>query len=82
MRQVAANPEGPVTQDRKDVLPGIRSLHLRHVRRDRRGDSVKQPVYVIYYRALQPGIIEIVRILHERMDPSRHLDAVFDEPQQ
>jgi toxin ParE1/3/4 len=31
-------------------------------------------VHVIFYRTRQPDIIEIVRILHERMDPVRHLD--------
>jgi toxin ParE1/3/4 len=35
---------------------------------------VKQPVHVMSYRAVRPGVIEIVRILHERMEPSRHLD--------
>ena len=81
MRHVAADPEGPVTRDRKDLLPGIRSLHLRHVRRDRRVSSVKQPVHVIYYRVIRPDVIEIVRILHERMEPSGHLGAVPEEEQ-
>jgi plasmid stabilization system protein ParE len=26
--------------------------------------------YIIYYHATAPGLIEIVRVLHERMDPS------------
>jgi toxin ParE1/3/4 len=30
-------------------------------------------VHVLYYRVLAPGLIEIVRVLHERMEPSRHL---------
>jgi plasmid stabilization system protein ParE len=32
-------------------------------------------VHVIDYRASQDGIIEIVRILHERMEPGRHLKS-------
>lgn len=80
MRKVAADPEGPVTQNRKEILSGIRSLHLRQVRRDRRAGSVRQPVHVIYFRAIEPGVIEIVRVLHERMDPGRHLGAAPDEP--
>ncbi len=79
MRKVAANPEGPVTRNRTDLLPGIRSLHLRHVRQDRRAAPVRQPVHIIYYRAIEPGIIEIVRILHERMEPLRHLEAAPHE---
>lgn len=30
--------------------------------------------HVIYYRYLAAGRIEIVRILHDRMDPDRHFD--------
>jgi len=30
---------------------------------------------VIFYRALSPGFIEIVRVLHERMEPGRHIGA-------
>ena len=30
---------------------------------------------MLYYRVIQPGLVEIVRILHERMEPSRHLET-------
>jgi toxin ParE1/3/4 len=80
MRQVAEDPEGPVTRNRKDLLPGVRSFHLRHTRRDRREESVRQPVHVVYYRAALPGVIEIVRVQHERMEPSRYLDAALNDP--
>lgn len=33
------------------------------------------PVHVLYYRVAEVGVIEIIRGLHERMDPSRHFDA-------
>jgi toxin ParE1/3/4 len=36
---------------------------------------VRRPAHVLYYRALTPDLIEIVRVLHERMDPSRHMGA-------
>ena len=32
------------------------------------------PVHVIFSRADEPGLVEIVRVLHERMEPSRHFD--------
>ena len=73
MRKVAANPEDPVTQDRAALLPGIRSMHVRHARGHDSADKVKAPVYILYYRVVQPGLIEIVRVLHERMEPSRHV---------
>lgn len=44
--------------DCSDIRAGYRRLHIRH--------------HIVYYR-LQTGRIEIVRVLHERMDPDRHL---------
>jgi toxin ParE1/3/4 len=75
MRKVAADPEGPATRNRTELLRGIRSLHIRHARANDPDETVKQPVHVLYYRAVAPDMIEIVRVLHERMEPSRHLGA-------
>jgi toxin ParE1/3/4 len=74
MRAVAANPEGPLTQSRNELSPGLRSFHVRHARVKAAQAKVKKPGHVLYYRAIQPGVIEIVRVLHERMEPSRHFD--------
>ena len=72
MRTVAANPEQPLTQPRNELAPGLRSFHLRHARVNAPQVKVKKTVHVLYYRAIQPGVIEIVRVLHEPMEPSRH----------
>ncbi|HSF15992.1 MAG TPA: hypothetical protein VLK65_10615 [Vicinamibacteria bacterium] len=82
MRKIAADPERPTTRDRNDLFPGIRSLHLRHARRERLASSVRHPVHVIYYRVSEPGVVEIVRVLHERMEPSRHLRSSVDYPEE
>jgi toxin ParE1/3/4 len=74
MRAVAANPEGPLTQARNELSPGLRSFHVRHTRVNTAQAKVKKPVHVLYYRAILPGVIEIVRVLHERREPSRHLE--------
>ena len=74
MRQVAAEPEGPTTRDRGDLSPSIRSFHLRNVRAAKAEAQVRRPVHVVYYRVVRPGLMEVVRVLHERMEPSRHLD--------
>jgi toxin ParE1/3/4 len=37
--------------------------------------KVAHPVHVLYYRMLASDLIEIVRVLHERMDPNRHLST-------
>jgi toxin ParE1/3/4 len=34
---------------------------------------VRGPVHVLYYRVVRPDLVEIVRVLHERMEPSRHI---------
>jgi toxin ParE1/3/4 len=71
LRSLAAHPAGPTSRTRDDLLPGVRSFHVRHVRGEH---AVGQPAHVIYYRTVPPDLIEVVRVLHERMDPSRHLD--------
>ena len=79
MRQVAADPEGPLTKKRPELRTGIRSFHVRYARRSVEGGTVRRPVHVLYYRVAEEGVIEIVRVLHERMDPSRHLDELPTE---
>lgn len=73
MRRIAADPEGPLTIDRIELVSGIRSFHIRHSRGESREAPVANPVHVIFYRATDVGVVEIVRILHERMEPRRHI---------
>lgn len=70
-RLAAKAPDVTMNRDRHELLAGLRSLHTRHARPA--DESVRRPVHVIYYRMSAPGLIEIVRVLHERMEPSRHL---------
>jgi toxin ParE1/3/4 len=70
MRRTATAPEGPMTKARADLAPGLRSFHIRHLRR---GHGVSAPVHVLYFRTTNAGT-DIIRVLHERMDPHRHLD--------
>jgi toxin ParE1/3/4 len=73
LRMVAREPESVLSLDRSDLSRGIRSLHLRHARRDISTNSVNSPVHVIYYRVVEAELIEIVRLLHEHMEPSRYV---------
>jgi toxin ParE1/3/4 len=75
MRQAANDPSGRTTRDRGELLAGLRSLHLRHVRIENPSARVKRPVHILYYRPAELGWIEIIRVLHDRMEPSLHLDA-------
>jgi toxin ParE1/3/4 len=47
-------------------------MHLRGAR-GRAAEEVRQPVHVIYFRTVAADMIEIIRVLHERMEPARHL---------
>ncbi|MEI6985640.1 MAG: hypothetical protein WCK65_05895 [Rhodospirillaceae bacterium] len=72
MRRVAADPQGRLTLDRSEFIAGLRSLHIRHSRNESRETPVSDPVHVIFYRTVKPGLVEIVRVLHDRMEPGRH----------
>ena len=82
MRRAAANPDGPATRSQEEILPRLRSIHLRHVRLDDPAMRVRRPVHILYYRAMTPDLIEIIRIPHERMAPSRHLADDAENPEQ
>lgn len=75
LRRIAGDPQGVATVDRSELLAGLRSLHIRHSRSESREAPVGDPVHVIFYRAAEPGVIEIVRVLHERMEPGRHVGS-------
>lgn len=73
LRRIAADPTGLSTVDRSELLDGVRNFHIRHSRTESREAQVGDPVHVIFYGAVEPGLVEIVRVLHERMEPSRHV---------
>jgi toxin ParE1/3/4 len=74
IRQVARDPEGLLTRQRSELGRHLRSSHIRHARGIPATAKVRRPARVLYYRVSRDGVIEIVRVLHERMEPSRHLD--------
>src|SRR5271168_4401935 len=61
MRRIAAEPLGLSTVDRNELSDGVRSFHIRHSRNQSREAPVGDPVHVIFYRTLGPGLIGIVR---------------------
>jgi len=76
MRRIAADPQGLATADRSELLDGLRSLHIRHSRNESHEEPVGDPVHVIFYRAVEPEFFEIVRVLHDRMEPSQYMGPV------
>jgi toxin ParE1/3/4 len=75
LRKIASEPDGPLTKDRGDLAARIRSFHIRHGRSESHEKPVGQPVHVVFYRAKLPGLVEVIRVLHERMEPERHLSG-------
>src|SRR5438445_8276007 len=71
IRAVAATPDGPLTRDLATLSPSLRAFHTRNLRR---AHGVKHPVHIVYYRVRRTWL-EIVRVLHDRMDPSLHINA-------
>jgi toxin ParE1/3/4 len=73
LRLIAAHPETPLSTDRGRLGAGLRSIHLKRARMGVEGATVAAPVHVIFYRWSGSGTAQIVRVLHERMNPALHL---------
>lgn len=60
-----AGPDAVGARKRDDILPGVRVLHVaRHGKRGR---------HFLIFRASEDGQIDVLRVLHNSMDPARHL---------
>jgi len=73
---ISADPNRPGSRSRDDLAPGVRSFPVERAARRRGAAS-----HVLYYA---PGMhddgrdgVIILRVLHERMDPTRH---IVDDP--
>jgi toxin ParE1/3/4 len=65
--RIAEDPERPSSTPRSDILPGLRTFPI-HLAGRRRGGGA----HILFYLH-GPAGIRILRILHESMDPARHL---------
>jgi len=69
--ELAEGPHVASSKARDEIMAGLRTLHV--ARRGRRGS------HFLMYRAASNGTIEVVRILHDRMDIRRHVPSAPDE---
>ena len=69
--ELADGPNVAGSMARDEIMAGLRTLHV--ARRGRRGS------HFLMYRAAPNSTIEIVRILHDRMDLRRHVPSAPDE---
>jgi len=60
-----SGPIAPGSATRDEIAPGLRSLHI--ARRGRPGR------HFILYRAADGNVVEVLRILHDAMELSRHM---------
>ena len=70
--ELAGGPDVAGSKIRDDVMAGLRTLHV--ARRGRRGRH-----FLMYRVVAARRTIEIIRILHDRMDLPRHLPSATDE---
>jgi len=69
--ELADGPNVAGSRARDEIMAGLRTLHV--ARRGRRGS------HFLMYRATPNSAIEIVRILHDRMDLGRQVPSAPDE---
>jgi toxin ParE1/3/4 len=69
--ELADGPDVVGSKVRDEIMPGLRTLHI--ARHGRRGS------HFLMYRVAPKRTIEIVRILHDRMDLQRHIPFPPDE---
>ena len=69
--ELADGPSVAGSKARHEILPRVRTLHI--ARRGRRGS------HFLMYRTAPNSTIEIIRILHDRMDLKRHAPTAPDE---
>ena len=78
LRRIAADPYGLLTRDQGQIIEGLRSFHIRHGRRESTAAPVASPVHVLFFRSVSPGQIEVLRVLHERMDLAANMAPHID----
>jgi toxin ParE1/3/4 len=69
--ELAEGPDVAGSKVRDEIMPGLRTVHV--ARHGRRGS------HFVLYRVAPKTTIEIIRILHDRMDLQRHLPLIPDK---
>ncbi len=72
VEMIAADPERGGSWDRAAILPGLRAFHLEHAA-GRRGAAAHMLYYMIAPAPDGAPCVIILRLLHESMEPGRHV---------
>lgn len=72
---VATDPSRAGVHDGGDIIAGLRVYHVTHSRRTRIGSAprVATPRHFLLFRLRHETTLEVVRVLHDSMQLSRHL---------
>lgn len=73
LRDLAANPLRVGSKDLTGSRTGVRTYHLLNSRARVADFPVRTPRHVIVYRLVGQEVVEVLRLLHDAMDPERHL---------
>jgi toxin ParE1/3/4 len=80
LRAIAADPFQLGSAARPEIGEGVRTYHLRHARaRAKAAGRVRTPRHFLLYRCASPDIVGVGRVLHEAMELSRHIPAVYGD---
>jgi toxin ParE1/3/4 len=75
LRDIAADPERPGSEVRRDLARDLRTYHLFFSRGRAKGDLgiVREPRHFLIYRRRGETTIDVIRVLHDARDLERHL---------
>nr|WP_240635062.1 type II toxin-antitoxin system RelE/ParE family toxin [Pseudomonas hunanensis] len=74
---IAVQPTLPGSRMRDELSPGLRSLHLSFNVLQTTEGRVISPRHVVFYRIGRDQVIEVIRILHDAMEDTRHLQHLL-----
>lgn len=64
-------------KQRPELGDGVKSWHLANSTARSRGEQVKTPRHLLFCRD-EDELLAVGRVLHERMDPTLHIDPEID----
>ena len=76
-QRISENPYLPISRIIINSSPPIRALDLSGLSQPDSAMRVKNPAHIIYYRLIDTETVEILRILHKKMDRNAALDKSF-----
>ncbi len=74
LHALAEKPAHACSSTRDELFPGLRSLHLSFNKLVMDDGRINSPRHIVFYRTGPDQVIEILRILHDAMEITQHLN--------